>query len=152
MASLKDVALAVGLFIAYILYAYVMTIILSNFGIAGNWDASPITFIDIPPLLFSLMGEEFVKFIPFIFFLRILFKYTNNRKLSIIVSVLGVMVLFACMHTYDFKMLMFALFIQGFGSIFEFIGYIKTKNVLISYITHLCTDVFIYLIIIMGIG
>ena len=150
--ALKDVALAVGLFIAYILYAYVMTIILSNFGIAGNSDASPITFIDIPPLLFSLMGEEFIKFIPFIFFLRIFFKYTDNRKLSIIVSVLGVMALFACIHAYDLKILLFALFIQGLGSIFEFIGYIKTKNVLISYITHLCTDVFIYLIIIMGIG
>ena len=150
--ALKDVVLAVGLFIAYILYAYVMTIVLSNFGIVGSSDGSPISFMDIPPLIFSLMGEEFVKFIPFIFFLRILFKYTNNRKLSIIVSVLGVMVLFACIHAYDFKMLMFALFIQGFGSIFEFIGYIKTKNVLISYITHLCTDVFIYLIIIMGIG
>ena len=151
--ALKDVALAVGLFIGYILYAYAMTIVLSNFGIGGSSDASPtITFIDIPPLLFSLMGEEFIKFIPFIFFLRIFFKYTDNRKLSVIVSMLGVMVLFASIHAYNFEMLMFALFIQGLGSIFEFIGYIKTKNVLISYITHLCTDVFIYLIIIMGIG
>lgn len=151
--ALKDVALAVGLFIAYILYAYVMTIVLSNVGIVGSSDASPtIAFMDIPPLIFSLMGEEFIKFIPFIFFLRIFFKYTDNRKLSVIVSMLVVMVLFACIHAFDFRMLMFALFIQGLGSIFEFIGYIKTKNILISYITHLCTDVFIYLIIIMGIG
>ncbi|WP_298500676.1 type II CAAX prenyl endopeptidase Rce1 family protein [uncultured Methanobrevibacter sp.] len=151
--ALKDVALAIGLFIAYILYAYVMTIVLSNFGIVGSSDGgSTITFMDIPPLIFSLMGEEFIKFIPFIFFLRIFFKYTDNRKLSVIVSVLVVMVLFACIHAYDFKMLLFALFIQGLGSVFEFIGYIKTKNVLISYITHLCTDVFIYMIIIMGIG
>lgn len=151
--ALKDVALAVGLFIAYILYAYVMTVVLSNFGIVGSSDGgSTITFMDIPPLIFSLMGEEFIKFIPFIFFLRVFFKYTDNRKLSVIVSVLMVMVLFASIHAYDFKMLLFALFIQGFGSIFEFIGYIKTKNVLISYITHMCTDVFIYLIIILGIG
>ncbi len=151
--ALKDVALAVGLFIAYILYAYLMTIVLSNFRIVGSSDGgSTLTFMDIPPLIFSLMGEEFIKFIPFIFLLRIFFKYTDNRKLSVIVSVLGVMVLFASIHAYDFKMLLFALFIQGFGSIFEFIGYIKTKNVLISYITHLCTDVFIYLIMILGIG
>ena len=46
------------------------------------------------------------------------------------------MVLFACIHAYDFKMLMFALFIQGFGSIFEeFIGYIKTKKCL-DFIHH----------------
>ena len=80
--ALKDVALAVGLFIAYILYAYVMTLILSNFGIAGNSEGSAITFMSIPPLIFSLMGEEFIKFIPFVFFLRIFFKYTDNRKLS----------------------------------------------------------------------
>ena len=47
-------------------------------------------------------------------------------------------------------MFLFALAIQGFGSIFEFIGYIKTKNILISYITHLCTDIFIYSIVIIG--
>ena len=149
--TLKDVVLAIGLFIVYILYAYVMTAVLSNFGIVGNSEGASITFMGIPPLIFSLMGEEFVKFIPFMFLLRTSFKYTDNRKLSIILSMLVVMVLFACIHAYDFKMLMFALFIQGFGSIFEFVGYIKTKNILISYITHLCTDVFIYLLIIMGI-
>lgn len=97
------------------------------------------------------MGEEFFKFIPLMFFLRTFFKYTDNRKLSVIMSMLVVIVLFACIHAYDFETLIFALFIQGFGSIFELIGYIKTKNILISYITHLCTDVFIYLIILMGI-
>ena len=127
--ALKDVALAVGLFIAYILYAYVMTIVLSNVGIVGSSDASPtIAFMDIPPLIFSLMGEEFIKFIPFIFFLRIFFKYTDNRKLSVIVSMLVVMVLFACIHAFDFRMLMFALFIQGLGSIFEFIDISKPKT------------------------
>ena len=148
--ALKDVALAIGLFIAYILYAYIMAVILSNFGIVGDSEGSAITFMSIPPLIFALMGEEFVKFIPFMFFLRTSFKYTDNRRLSVIVSMIIVMVLFACIHAYDFKMLIFALFIQGFGSIFEFIGYIKTKNILISYITHLCTDVFIYMIVIMG--
>ena len=148
--ALKDVALAIGLFIAYILYAYIMTVILSNFGIVVDSEGSAITFMSIPPLIFALMGEEFVKFIPFMFFLRTSFKYTDNRRLSVIVSMIMVMVLFACIHAYDFKMLIFALFIQGFGSIFEFIGYIKTKNILISYITHLCTDVFIYMIMIMG--
>lgn len=149
--TLKDVALAIVLFIAYILYAYVMTVVLSNLGIVGNSGGASITFMSIPPLIFSLMGEEFVKFILFMFFLRTSFKYTDNRKLSIILSMLVVIVLFACIHAYDFKMLMFALFIQGFGSVFEFVGYIKTKNILISYITHLCTDIFIYLLVIMGI-
>jgi len=42
------------------------------------------------------------------------------------------------------------LLMQGLGSIFEFYGYIKTKNVFISYITHLLTDVFIFALIVVG--
>lgn len=61
-----------------------------------------------------------------------------------------VMVFFATLHAFNFNMLIFALFIQGFGSIFEFIGYIKTKNILISYITHLCTDAFIFAMALLG--
>lgn len=96
------------------------------------------------------MSEEFIKFIPFVFFLRLCFKFSNNRKLSIIVSVALVMVIFASLHAYTFNMFLFALCIQGFGSIFEFIGYIKTKNILISYITHFCTDALIFSLAILG--
>ena len=60
------------------------------------------------------------------------------------------MIFFASLHAYNFKMFIFAIFVQGFGSIFEFIGYIKTKNIFVSYITHLCTDIFIYSIVILG--
>lgn len=146
MPKPKDVALAVALFVGYIIYALVMSTALEYFGIAGGnlMGSEPVTLMTIASLFFSLMSEEFVKFIPFMFFLRLLYKYTEKRKLSVVVSVIMVMVFFASIHAYSFNMFIFALFIQGFGSIFEYIGYIKTKNILISYITHLCTDVFIF--------
>ena len=144
--SAKDVALAVALFVGYMVYSIVLGAIISNFGLVSAVGESSLSFLDIPGMIFSLMGEEFFKFIPFMFFLRASFKYSGNRKLSIILSMLIVMFLFACIHAYDFNTLMFALVIQGLGSIFEFIGYIKTKNILVSYITHLCTDVFIVLV------
>lgn len=100
--------------------------------------------------IFSLMGEEFLKFIPFMFFLRVIYKYSKNRKVSVIISVAIIMVMFACLHAYNPIMLIFALFIQGFGSIFEFYGYIKTKNILISYITHLLTDWFVFILMLLG--
>ena len=106
--------------------------------------------MSIFPLLFSLMGEELIKFIPFIFFLRLFYKYTNNRKLSIIVSMIFVMVFFGLLHAMDTKSIVSVLLLQGAGSIFEFYGYIKTKNILISYITHLCTDVFLFVLVILG--
>ena len=96
------------------------------------------------------MGEELIKLIPFLFFLRLFFKFSNNRKLSIVAAMILVMVFFAMLHLMDLKSLPSVLLIQGLGSIFEFYGYIKTKNVFVSYITHLLTDVFIFTLVILG--
>lgn len=150
--KLKDIALAVALFVGYIAYALAMSLLLENFGIMGGEliEESSISLMTIVTSVFTLMSEEFIKFIPFIFFLRLFFKFSENRKLSVIISVILVMILFASLHAYNFNMFLFALCIQGFGSIFEYIGYIKTKNILISYITHLCTDVFIFSLAILG--
>lgn len=145
--TLRDIALALGLCVGYLIYASVMGLLLEQFGIfgAGMGDSTPVSLISIPPLFFSLMVEEFIKFIPFMFFLRVFYKYSHNRKLSVIFSMILVMIFFASLHAYTFNMLIFAIFVQGFGSIFEFIGYTKTKNIMVSYITHLCTDVLIYI-------
>lgn len=150
--SLKDVALAVALFVGYIVYSLLMSTCLEYFGIVGGQliESETITVMSLFPLIFSLMTEELFKFIPFMFFMRLVFKYSDNRKLSIILSMILTMILFASIHAYSWKMLIFAIFIQGFGSIFEFFGYIKTKNILVSYMTHFLTDCFIYILIIMG--
>ncbi|MBQ2653166.1 MAG: hypothetical protein IJF83_06380 [Methanobrevibacter sp.] len=150
--SLKDVALAVALFVGYIAYALLMTTCLEQIGIVGGEliESETVSIMSLVPLAFSLMTEELFKFIPLMFFMRLVFKYSDNRKLSVILSVIITMLLFASIHAYTWKMLIFAIFIQGFGSIFELFGYIKTKNILVSYMTHIFTDFFIYMIIIMG--
>ena len=151
--SRKDLVLIVALFVGYIVYALIMEMILKQFGIVspGTMDSNSITLMTLVTSIFSLMGEEFLKFIPFIFLLRVLYKFSNNRKLSVIISVAIIMVMFACFHAYNPTMLIFALFVQGFGSIFEFYGYIKTKNLLVPYLTHLLTDEIIFIIALLGI-
>ena len=148
----KQVGLAVLLFVGYIIYALVMGEILEILNLAGSDVVSVdmITLESLFSLIFAMMGEEMIKLIPFLFFLRLFYKYSDNRKLSVIVSVLFVMVFFGLMHAMDFESIPSVLLLQGAGSIFEFYGYIKTKNVMVSYITHLCTDAFIYLIILAG--
>ncbi len=148
----KEVGLAVALFIGYIIYAFVVGSALDYFSLTGTStiEGVTLTFASIPPLLFSLMGEELIKLIPFLFFLRLFFKFSNNRKLSIVAAMILVMVFFAMLHLMDLKSLPSVLLIQGLGSIFEFYGYIKTKNVFVSYITHLLTDVFIFTLVILG--
>lgn len=150
--TLKEICLAVALFVGYMIYAFAMGSVLDVFSItsSGTVDSSSINVMFILMSVFSLMGEEFLKFIPFMFFMRVVYKYTNRRKLAVILSMLLVMLFFASLHAYNFTMLIFAIFIQGFGSIFEFYGYIKTKNIWISYITHLCTDVSIFTMVILG--
>ena len=141
----RDIALAVGLFVGYMIYVMIVGFLLEHFAITGPdlMGSDPITAMSYVSLIFSLLSEEIIKFIPFMFFMRLIYKYSDNRKLSVVVSMLLVMIFFAYLHAFDLNLLKFTIFIQGFGSIFEFYGYIKTKNILISYITHLCTDVFI---------
>ncbi|MBR3213487.1 MAG: CPBP family intramembrane metalloprotease [Methanosphaera sp.] len=69
-----------------------------------------------------------------------MYKYTGNRKVSIMVSMIIVMIFFALLHLTDMKSLVSVLALQGFGPIFEFYGYVKIKNLLVPYITHLCTE------------
>lgn len=148
----KEIGLAVALFAGYLIYSYTVGSVLDYFSLTGTstLEGVSITWASIPPLLFSLMGEELIKLIPFLLFLRIFYKYSNNRKLSIVAAMLLVMVFFAMLHLMDLKSLLSVLLMQGLGSIFEFYGYIKTKNVFISYITHLLTDVFIFALIVVG--
>ena len=148
----KEIGLAVALFAGYLIYSYTVGSVLDYFSLTGTstLEGISITWASIPPLLFSLMGEELIKLIPFLLFLRIFYKYSNNRKLSIVAAMLLVMVFFAMLHLMDLKSLLSVLLMQGLGSIFEFYGYIKTKNVFISYITHLLTDVFIFALIVVG--
>ncbi|WP_405267671.1 type II CAAX prenyl endopeptidase Rce1 family protein [Methanobrevibacter sp.] len=102
-------------------------------------------------LVFSMLGEELVKFIPLMFFMRIIYKYTNNRKFAVIVSSVIVLIFFGLLH-YDETAtpLLSVLLIQGLGSIFELYGYAKTKNIFVPYLCHLLTDGFIFLAILIG--
>ena len=152
MPSRRDILLAVALFAGYMIYAFVIGEVLNLVGIVsqGTLDRQALDLMMMINSIFTVLGEEFIKFIPFMFFLRVIYKYSNNRKLSVIASVALVMLMFASMHAYNPVMFIFALFIQGLGSIFEFYGYIKTKNIMVSYLCHLFTDEFIFIIAMLG--
>lgn len=147
----SEIKLAIILFIGYIVYAMIMGIILESLSLSGSGvvNESQLTVITLISLPGFLMGEELLKFIPFMFFLRLMYKYTGNRKVSVIVSMSIVMIFFALLHLMDMESLVSVLVLQGFGSIFEFYGYIKTKNLIIPYITHLCTDLLLFSIILL---
>ena len=145
-----ELILAVLMFLAFFAYSLVMTNFLASTGIP-NMDGSSEGIVNIVGLIFSMMAEELVKFIPLMFLLRVLFKYTSNRKLSIILSSAVTLVFFGLIHLEPGVSIISVLLIQGLGSIFHLYAYLKTKNLITSYIAHLMTDAIIMIITMLGI-
>lgn len=100
-----------------------------------------------------MMGEELLKFISLMFFMRLFFKISANRKLSIILSSIIIMICFGLIH-YDPSVttIVSVLLLQGLGTIFEIYGYLKTKNIFVPYISHLLTDGIIFILVIFGVA
>ena len=146
----NEIILAVLMFIGYMVYSIAMQYVLQTVGITSNSpiESSDINYISIIALIFSMMGEELIKFIPLMFFMRVIYKFTNKRTLAFVLSSIIICTYFGMLHYYD-SMIM-ALVLQGLGTVFELYGYYKTKNLLVPYMSHLLTDAFIYILMMMG--
>ncbi len=147
----SEIKLAILLFIGYLVYAIIMGEVIDAFlSISATSSGITVNAESLVSLVFSMMGEELVKFIPFVFLMRLFYKNTNNRKLSIIIPTFIVLMFFGLLH-YDFETpLISVILLQGLGSIFEFYGYIKTKNLFVPYLSHLLTDAAIFILILLG--
>ena len=153
----KPIKSDIRLIISVIILEYVFTIIIglvykAIFGegaLVGHTTLYSFNLIQMIVLFFQLFGEELIKFFVFIILFAVLMKYSGNRKVSIVVATVLMLVYFGLMHipAYSGKVLQ-VLLIQGFGSIFTVFAYLKTKNILVSYICHASID-FISLAIIL---
>ncbi|WP_405306170.1 type II CAAX prenyl endopeptidase Rce1 family protein [Methanobrevibacter sp.] len=145
-----ELILAAAMFVAFFIYTMIMSNFLYASGLAstgsGEWSIATIV-----ALIFSMMAEELMKFIPLMFLLRIFFKYTSNRRLSLGVSCAITLVFFALLHMEPGVSIFSLLLIQGLGSAFHLYVYLKTKNLLASYISHLMTDAIILIMALFGI-
>lgn len=149
----NEIILAVLMFICYVIYSAIATNVLDIIHLAGPQigTTANVTLESVYSLVFSMMGEELVKFIPLMFFMRLFYKYTQNRKLSLLISTIIVLTGFGLIH-YDpaTSTILSVLLIQGLGSIFQVYAYIKTKNLLVSYISHLLIDGVIMTLMLLG--
>ena len=147
----NELILAVLMFIGYIAYAILIGSALEYFGMYSTTsEAIPVDIISLISLIFSMMGEELLKFIPLMFFMRLFYKINNKRDLSFAISSLIIMICFGLLH-HDFASSIWAcLLTQGVGTIFEIYGYYKTKNLLVPYISHILTDAFLMIMVMIG--
>ena len=151
----NEIVLAILLFAGYMIYSICVGSVLDIFGLAGAPISTPeelgVTVESTVGLIFSMMAEELLKFIPLMFFMRLIYKFTENLKQSVSISVAIVLVVFGLLHYMPpMNTLVSVLLLQGLGSFFEMYGYIKTKNLFVPYISHLLTDLISFIIILWG--
>ena len=140
----KDFILIIGMVILSYIYTAIVSVILTTvFGIQiSAHTALPVNNIIFYFItLIQLFGEELIKFLLFIILFTLLFRYTKDRKVVMIVSTLLTLACFGLMHysVYSGKILQILL-IQGLGSIFTMFAYLKTKNIFVSYMIHFIID------------
>ncbi|MBR6993823.1 MAG: hypothetical protein IKH85_07095 [Methanobrevibacter sp.] len=148
----REIKLAALLFIGYLIYALTIGVFLDMIGqgSTSTADSIGVNIYMMIGLIFSMMGEELMKFIPLMFLMRAAYKFTENRKLAVIASSVIIMVYFGLLHYDVGTTLLSVLLTQGLGTIFELYGYIKTKNLFVPYLCHLFTDAFIFLFVLLG--
>lgn len=142
--KLKDIGLIILCLFGIIIYTIVVGIVLSELvgQMAEHVDSTVApTVISVVATIFQIMGEEFFKIFLLLIGMRIVYRFTSNRKITLVIGLIFAMVVFGLAHYYAYNgMILQIIFIQGFGSIFEYISYLKTKNVWVSYLIHLARD------------
>lgn len=151
----NEIILAILMFAGYMIYALCLGSVLDIVGLGGVEASSAeevgVTIQSTVGLLFSMMGEELLKFIPLMFLMRLVYKFTDNLKISVAVSTAIVLLGFGLLHyAPPTNTIVSVLLLQGLGSLFEMYGYLKTKNLFVPYISHLLTDAVMFIIILVG--
>lgn len=91
-------------------------------------------------VIFQLFGEELYKILIFLVVLSLMYKLTKKRKLSIVVGTCVSLLLFGLIHYTTYYNIIHVLVLQGIASYFCMYNYLKTKNILTSYLEHLLLD------------
>lgn len=143
--SLKDIKLIILLLIGMYIYNIVMgaNLVRLTGSIAGHSEMNTVpSLIFVISMIIQIFGEEFFKIFLLLILMYLVYRFTNNYKSSIIIGLIGSMIIFGLCHymAYNGRILQILL-LQGFGSIFEYFAYIKTKNIWVSYLLHLLRDI-----------
>lgn len=102
---------------------------------------SAVTILDPIFTLIQLMAEELFKVSVLLIGMSLIYYFTKNRKNSLVFGIFASMMIFGLIHLTAYNNNLFqCVFIIGIGSIIHLYPYLKTKNVVNSYITHITID------------
>lgn len=140
----KDIVLILMCVILYYMYGIIVASILIQSGVQTY--ANAIITFDMDLIfwittLIQLLGEELFKISLFILTLFAVYHFTHKRKLAIVCGVILSLLVFGLLHynAYNGALLQIILIIS-IGGIFYTYAYLKTKNVVVTYIIHIIID------------
>ena len=131
-----------------LVYSFVMLYILSKIGITSTEPLEETIVVDLTTvisMIFQLMGEELFKILSFLLSMFVLYRFSHNRKVSLVISLVIAMAAFGLMHGGFYGGFIQVFLIQGLGSIFDFYAYLKTRNIFVSYMAHIIFDLLLTL-------
>lgn len=157
MPKLNDIKIILyctfGNFALLFLVTFIVTMInyIAPIGTFAGADTSTVGYgLDALSLIanfFQIISEELVRITVFLLILHVIYKYTNNRKNSIIAAVIISLLLFGLLHINIGRGLVYAVVCIGFCSYFTLHAYLKTKNATLSVLVHLLYNVITILIL-----
>lgn len=103
-------------------------------------------------ILIQLFGEELYKLLIFLVALILIYRITKKRMLSVVAATLITLLCFALAHltAYNFNLTQI-LINQGLATFFCFYNYLKSKNILTSYIQHVLLDAIPFIMAMAGV-
>ena len=153
--SFKDFLRVIGTLILQFIVAVSLAMILKfGFNIATNGNEVLNMNMDIVfwlKIIFQLFGEELYKILIFLAVLTIMYKKTKKRRLSIAIALTISLLCFAFIHMTTYNNIIQILLLQGLASVCCFYNYLKTKNILTSYLQHFLFDAIPFILAMMKI-
>ena len=141
---LKDFKVIIICVILYLVFTASVNLIGKSLGfsIAQNQIASStLSILEVVFILIQLMAEDFFKVSILLIGMGLIYHFTKNRKNALVFGTFASMMIFGLTHlnSYDYNLFQCVVTI-GIGSIFHLYPYLKTKNFVNTYFTHIIID------------
>ena len=128
-----------------IVYSFMILYVLEFVGMTTpapvHTEIASTTLLSFISMVIQLMGEELFNVILLIILMFITYRFLN-RKISMVISIIITLAAFGFLHEGFYGNLIQVLLVQGLGSLLTLLLYIKTRNIMVSYASHLLFDCF----------
>lgn len=153
--NFRDIVRIIVTLILQIIFSIACAMILKFvFNITSN--SNPIVNMDMGiffwiQIIFQLFAEEMYKIFIFLGVLTVMNRLTKKRFLSVFIALLVSLVLFGVIHATTYNNWIQVILIQGGAAFFCMYNYLKSKNILTSYIQHFLLDAIPFVLAIIGV-